>query len=49
MYEVHNSAKNMTLESALEGLPAPLHAGAYKYFKEAGVDIPENLIPPESK
>lgn len=49
MYKVHNSAKNITLETALDGLPAPLHAGAYKYFKEAGLDIPDNLIPPEAK
>ncbi len=49
MYEVHNSAKDMTLETALDGVSVPLHAGAYKYFKEAGVDIPENLIPPEVK
>jgi TRAP transporter TAXI family solute receptor len=49
MYEVHNSAKNMTLETALDGLPAPLHIGAYKYFEEAGLDIPEHLIPPEAK
>jgi TRAP transporter TAXI family solute receptor len=49
MYEVHSSAKEMTLETALDGVSVPLHAGAYKYFKEAGLDIPENLIPPEAK
>jgi uncharacterized protein len=49
MYEVHSSAKNMTLETALDGVTVPLHAGAYRYFKEAGVDIPEELIPPEAK
>jgi uncharacterized protein len=49
MYKVHNSAKDIKLETALDGLPAPLHAGAYKYFKEAGLDIPDNLIPPEAK
>lgn len=49
MYEVHNSAKEMTLETALDGLPTPLHIGAYKYFVEAGIDIPENLIPPEAE
>ncbi|KIL45811.1 C4-dicarboxylate ABC transporter substrate-binding protein [Jeotgalibacillus soli] len=49
MYEVHSSAKEMTLETALDGVTVPLHAGAYKYFKEAGLDIPENLIPPEAK
>ncbi|MEW9503097.1 TAXI family TRAP transporter solute-binding subunit [Jeotgalibacillus marinus] len=49
MYDVHSSAKEMTLETALDGLPAPLHAGAYKYFEEVGMDIPEELIPPEAK
>ncbi|WLR50349.1 TAXI family TRAP transporter solute-binding subunit [Bacillus tianshenii] len=49
MYPVHNSAKNIKLESALKGLPAPLHPGAYKYYKEEGLEIPENLIPPEEK
>ncbi|HAQ06265.1 MAG TPA: C4-dicarboxylate ABC transporter substrate-binding protein, partial [Bacillus bacterium] len=49
MYKVHNSANNIKLETALDGLPAPLHVGAYKYFKEAGLEIPENLVPPEAK
>jgi len=49
MYSVHNSAKNITLETALSGLPAPLHIGAYKYFQEKGIDIPERLVPPEAK
>jgi len=49
MYSVHDSAKNIKLETALKGLPAPLHAGAYKYFKEAGLDIPDKLVPPEAK
>lgn len=49
MYEVHNSAKEMTLETALDGLPTPLHIGAYKYFIEAGIDVPENLVPPEAE
>ncbi|MCA1024922.1 MULTISPECIES: TAXI family TRAP transporter solute-binding subunit [Cytobacillus] len=49
MYEVHNSAKEITLETALDGVTVPLHAGAYKYFKEVGLEIPEELIPPEAK
>lgn len=46
---VHNSAKDMKLETALDGLKTPLHPGAYKYFKEKGLNIPEKLIPPEVK
>lgn len=49
MYEVHNSAKEMKLETALDGLPTPLHIGAYKYYQEAGIEVPEELIPPEAK
>ena len=27
----------------------PLHAGAVRYFRDKGYDVPENLIPPEMK
>jgi len=27
----------------------PLHPGALKYYKEEGIEIPDELIPPESK
>ena len=47
MYGVHDSAKFIKLETALDGLPAPLHPGAYKYYQEVGLDIPEHLVPPE--
>ncbi len=47
MIGVHNSAREMKVETALEGLNTPLHAGAYKYFEEQGLDIPENLKPAE--
>lgn len=38
----------------LEDIPAftgitPWHIGAYKYYKEKGLVIPENMIPPEAK
>lgn len=46
MYGVHDSAKNIRLKTALDGLPAPLHPGAYKYFQEAGLEIPDKLVPP---
>lgn len=39
-------------EMALENIKystIPYHAGAIRYFKEAGVDIPAELIPPECK
>ncbi|MFY0743831.1 TAXI family TRAP transporter solute-binding subunit [Solibacillus silvestris] len=48
VHQIHNSATEIQLESALNGLPTPLHIGAYKYFVEAGLDIPEHLVPPEA-
>ena len=30
-------------------ISVPYHAGAYRYFKELGWDIPEEMIPPEAK
>jgi TRAP transporter TAXI family solute receptor len=32
-------------ENALSGLAIPLHPGAYKYYKEAGYNIPKKLLP----
>ncbi len=49
MKAVHKMGGFITLENALSGLPAPLHPGAYKYYKEKGVKIPGNLIPPEAR
>lgn len=46
---IHSSAEEITLETALDGLPAPLHIGAYKYFEEEGLDIPDELVPPEAE
>lgn len=42
---IHKATKAMKLEKALDGLPMPLHPGAAKYFKEAGLDIPARLMP----
>jgi uncharacterized protein len=36
-YSIHVSARELTPESALKGLSVPLHTGAEKYFKEAGI------------
>lgn len=41
---IHKATKAMSKEKALAGLPIPLHPGALKYYKEIGLDIPENLI-----
>lgn len=42
---VHKMGAYVTLENALSGLPAPLHPGAYKYYKEKGLKIPDNIKP----
>ncbi len=49
MAAAHVQGKNVTLENALLGVTIPLHAGAYKYYKEKGIKVPANLIPPEAK
>lgn len=44
---IHKATKAMALEKAIGGLPFPLHPGAAKYYQEAGVKIPEKLMPPK--
>ncbi len=42
---IHKATEAMSLEQALAGLPMPLHPGAARYFREAGLTIPERLLP----
>jgi len=46
LYNIHQATKHMNLDSAISGLPAPLHPGALKYYKEVGMKIPDKLLPP---
>ena len=39
----------ITPENGLVQMNAPLHVGAYKYYKEVGIEVPKELIPPEAK
>lgn len=39
----HQLAKQIKISEAFEGLTAPLHPGAIKFFEEKGVRVPENL------
>ncbi len=41
---IHKATSAMALEKALAGLPMPLHPGAARYYKEAGLTIPDRLI-----
>jgi hypothetical protein len=36
-YAIHKSAKDMTLEDAMKGIPLTFHPGAEKFYREAGV------------
>ena len=42
---IHPATNAMSLEAAIAGLPLPLHPGAVRYYQEAGVEIPERLMP----
>ncbi len=41
---IHKATKAMSLDSALAGLPLPLHPGAVRYYKEVGLQVPAHLI-----
>ncbi len=41
---IHPATKAMAIESAMAGLPVPLHPGAARYYKEVGLEIPERLM-----
>ena len=49
MAAAHEQGKNVKLENALLGVTVPLHKGAYRYYKEKGIQVPAALIPPEAK
>ncbi len=37
LHNIHKATKAMSLERATSGLPAPLHPGAEKYYREVGI------------
>ncbi|MBZ8134092.1 TAXI family TRAP transporter solute-binding subunit [Afifella sp. IM 167] len=43
--EAHAAAKAIQLETAMDGLPVPLHPGAIRYYEEQGLTIPDLLRP----
>ncbi len=47
MMQVHKSSAETKPENWQYNNFLPFHAGAVKYFKEKGIEIPANLIPPE--
>lgn len=44
--EIHKATREVTLERALRGIGAPLHPGAARYYRELGMEIPAELVPP---
>ena len=47
LHAFHAATRAMRLESALDGLPVPLHPGAMRFYREQGMDIPGHLLPPQ--
>ncbi|MGC8659533.1 MAG: TAXI family TRAP transporter solute-binding subunit [Desulfomonilaceae bacterium] len=45
----HPAFKNILPDRAFNGLVAPLHSGAVRYFKENKIHIPEGLEPPDGE
>jgi len=41
---IHPATNAMSVESAMAGLPVPLHPGAARYYKEVGLEISERLM-----
>lgn len=37
LYAAHNAAKSIKRDTALKGMPVPLHPGAEKYYREVGL------------
>ena len=46
LHEIHKATREITLERTLIGLGAPLHPGALRYYREVGLQIPPELVPP---
>ncbi len=42
---IHPATCDMSLDNAMAGLPLPLHAGAARFYEEAGLTIPDNIAP----
>lgn len=49
LQELHAATRAMSLETAVHGLPVPLHPGAVRFYREKGLDIPAELVPPEMR
>ena len=43
MVKAHKAAKEMTIETGIDGIPLPLHKGAQKFWAEKGLQIPDAI------
>lgn len=44
LHIIHSATQAMALEKAIVGLPVPLHPGAARFYREQGLEIPQELI-----
>ncbi len=44
LHKMHKATNAIKLDRAVSGLPIPLHPGAVKFYKDKGIEVPENLI-----
>ena len=44
LHIIHSATKALSLDKAITGLPVPLHPGAARFYREQGIEIPDNLI-----
>lgn len=47
--ETHLTLARVTAENSVSEASIPLHPGAIRYYREQGIEIPEDVIPPEAK
>ncbi len=45
----HAAAKDTIPENILKNTIVPLHPGAVRYYREVGIEIPGNILPPEMR
>jgi TRAP transporter TAXI family solute receptor len=44
LHDIHQATRSISLDRALRGLPVPLHPGAVRYYREQGIEIPQQLL-----
>ena len=49
LHEIHRATRDMRMEIAIDGLGAPLHQGAIRYYREIGLNIPPRLLLAEAE